>query len=928
MKQIVLYLSIVLLFPFTLKSQEKGVVDRQVDEILVQMPCENLTQLNKLMDKVLSYGSPFLVTLTEKTTPLGKGNNIAVRYTINSLARYTSNLEDKSKKQLLEEVLLKAIQTEEDYEVKVFFINQLNLIGSGESVDKLKPLLVDSQYCEPVSQLFLYIRTEKAKNAFIDALPNVEGQRLVTIVKALGDLKGKEINDKLLALVDHKEPKLQKVVYASLASIGMPESYEAFMDASKRVDFEYEENNIVGSFITYTEALGENGYLKSCRKACKSIIDHNGEPELLHNRAAAINIFAHFFPKKATKLILKEVDNKDEKFRSSILSSAQKLVDKKSVKKWIAKGESSSDAVKEDIILMLGRADEDAAVPFFIESLTSSSDHVRSAAIISLASLAREKAIPTIVQHIVEGKDIDQSKECLLCLIDYEKLNLIGESLDSSAGKSRAALIDVISAKAGDQYFEQVLSYSNDTNSDVKEAALNAMQSISRAQDLDALLLLLESVERTYVETIQKAIYRAVEDQQNMDLCVDKLLTSLAQSDDKARFVRILPKVGGEKALKEAYDLYYQSQGSLKESALEALCEWKDYTAAAALYTICEKSIEYQHNAFVGFVSLISHSNLPNDQKLLELKKIMTLAASNEQKLKVITSLGGIKTYQSLIYASTFLEESELQQAACQSIRKIALPRGGKSDGFIGEETFKILEKVRTCISGKDSNYFKISIQKYMDKMKKDGGYVSLFNGKDLSHWKGFIAPPLKVEKMNAKVLSKRQQMANIKMHNNWSVKDGAIVFRGGKGANLCSEKEYADFEMLIDWRITKNGDSGIYLRGTPQVQIWDIARVKVGAQVGSGGLYNNKKNPSKPLVVADNPVGEWNTFRIRMKGDKVTVFLNGHLVVNSVIIENYWDRSRPIFSKGAIELQAHGTDIKFRDIYVREIKNTINATH
>jgi len=123
-----------------------------------------------------------------------------------------------------------------------------------------------------------------------------------------------------------------------------------------------------------------------------------------------------------------------------------------------------------------------------------------------------------------------------------------------------------------------------------------------------------------------------------------------------------------------------------------------------------------------------------------------------------------------------------------------------------------------------------------------------------------------------------------------------------------------------VDWRITKGGDSGIYLRGTPQVQIWDPARTDVGAQVGSGGLYNNQVNRSTPLVFADNPVGEWNTFRITMIKDKVTVFLNGVKVVDNVTLENYWDRSQSIFPREAIELQAHGTDLAFRDIYVREI--------
>jgi hypothetical protein len=174
---------------------------------------------------------------------------------------------------------------------------------------------------------------------------------------------------------------------------------------------------------------------------------------------------------------------------------------------------------------------------------------------------------------------------------------------------------------------------------------------------------------------------------------------------------------------------------------------------------------------------------------------------------------------------------------------------------------------------------------------------------------------------MSQKELAAKQAEADAKAATTWSVKDNSIVFNGA-GDNLCSEKQYGDFEMIVDWRITKKGDSGIYLRGTPQIQIWDTSRVEVGAQVGSGGLYNNAKYRSTPLKVADNPVGDWNHFYIKMVGEKVTVYLNGVLVVDQVPLENYWDRKMPIFPREAIELQAHGTDLAFRDIYVREIND------
>ena len=75
------------------------------------------------------------------------------------------------------------------------------------------------------------------------------------------------------------------------------------------------------------------------------------------------------------------------------------------------------------------------------------------------------------------------------------------------------------------------------------------------------------------------------------------------------------------------------------------------------------------------------------------------------------------------------------------------------------------------------------------------------------------------------------------------------------------------------------------------------------------------------PLVKADNPVGQWNTFHIIMKGDKTTVILNGIKVVENAPLENYWDKGQPLPATGPIELQHHGNPLWFRNIYIKELK-------
>jgi len=194
-------------------------------------------------------------------------------------------------------------------------------------------------------------------------------------------------------------------------------------------------------------------------------------------------------------------------------------------------------------------------------------------------------------------------------------------------------------------------------------------------------------------------------------------------------------------------------------------------------------------------------------------------------------------------------------------------------------------------------------------------GFVALFNGKDLTGWKGLVGNPKSRAAMSPDELAAAQEKADAQMREHWKVVDGVLVF-DGKGKSLCTAKDYGDFELLVDWKILPRGDSGIYLRGSPQVQIWDFNQ----HPEGSGGLYNNKVHPSKPLKCADKPIGEWNTFRIRMVGEKVSVWLNGELVVDDVVMENYWERDKPIYPTGQIELQNHGNTLYFKNVYLKEI--------
>lgn len=209
---------------------------------------------------------------------------------------------------------------------------------------------------------------------------------------------------------------------------------------------------------------------------------------------------------------------------------------------------------------------------------------------------------------------------------------------------------------------------------------------------------------------------------------------------------------------------------------------------------------------------------------------------------------------------------------------------------------------------------------------KPPEGFTALFNGKNLSGWHGNNphgrtgAAKKGEDALKAEVAKQEKEFSD-----HWTVENEELV-NDGHGAYATTDKEYGDVEFHIDYKTVAKADSGIYMRGTPQVQIWDTTKEggkwKIGADKGSGGLWNNSKGAAgkDPLVLADKPFGEWNAFRVRQLGARTWVWFNDKLVVDGAIWENFWDRASPLPASAPIHLQTHGGEIRWRNIFAREI--------
>lgn len=376
---------------------------------------------------------------------------------------------------------------------------------------------------------------------------------------------------------------------------------------------------------------------------------------------------------------------------------------------------------------------------------------------------------------------------------------------------------------------------------------------------------------------------------------ISPFLLDAVYCSDASMSIAIIGGAAAKKYLQQAL----KKAGPTQQSAIQSALSYLSYQSPV--------------NTTKSSTSISSSVN--PTQQLLAIQDQMEKAKTPIDQRRLLNEAEKISGIGAFAFVGKYLNNADLQQQAAEIVIRQSLADRSLKGSMVND----LLQEARKKLQGEDSALLMKLSESRLQETSSEFGYVSLFNGKDLTGWKGLVANPIARKKMHPDSLAVAQVKANKSIVNDWVVKDGLLIFTG-HGENLATEKNYRNIELWVDWKITEKGDAGIYLRGSPQVQIWDTSRREVGAQVGSGGLYNNTTHPSKPLLVADNPIGTWNTFRIIMKGEKVTVYLNGVKVTDEVTLENYWDRKQPIFPEEQIELQAHGTYVAYRNIYLRNL--------
>ena len=923
----------------TAQTPSNRSVSTVIADVLAQLPAARSNVYNQSMKELMATGTEGVMQLVAMLHAPGKGDNAAVEYALSGMAYFASG--DKSLKVSMEQALLASLDATGEPETKAFIMRLLAITGSDAGIQKLAAYLTDDRLCGQAASAITSIGGESAGKSLQMTLMrrmarSPESER--SIIQALGDaLPVVEGTEALLkTMVATNDVTTKGIALKALSKTGTRQSLAELAVAAASTGYRAEITDANGANIRLIKRVYEQGDTKEAMAAAQNMLKNATKANSHPFRVAALEIL--FYNRTdALKTLKNALKDDDKAFRNAALNFASSAADKAMYADLLKSMAKAKTAEKIDVLYWIGnearcpekremlKSTETSIDKTGLQTLTQLLDdphiEVKKATTIALGAIGDPSTLPALTEQL-------KSRDTTVLAFTKETLasfpgNLfpaLTKSFSQASDGGKIVVMELLAARKANAYFTLVLDQTKSTNPDVQRVALNTLQDVASEKDVVVLCGMLETATPSSVAPLQQAVAASIASllpEKQTETITNRILQ--AGDEKKYLYYPVLAATNDPKALALINKGLDEGSNVSREAAFNALLLWKGFEVEEALYGICKNSsASFVGKAVDAYISLASDRSLTGDNRLIFLRKAMGVAKTNEQKNSILENIGQTGTFLAMLYAGKYLDDSGLKENAAQAVMQIALANAQ----FTGTMVKALLQKAAATLNNPDADYQRQAIRKHLDAMPDEVGFVSIFNGKDLTGWKGLVANPIKRAAMKPAELMREQAKADEIMRSGWAAVDGELVFNG-KGDNICTEKLYGDFEMYVDWKLDPAGhepDAGIYLRGTPQVQIWDTSRVNVGAQVGSGGLYNNQTHVSKPLMVADNKLGEWNTFYIKMVGDRVTVVFNGERVVDNIILENFWDRSLPIPAVEQIELQAHGSKVYYRDIYIREL--------
>ena len=927
MKRIFLFIALMLMPLAAVNAQDaRGrATSTIVADALAQLPAELPATYNQVMAELASTGAEGIEQLAMMLSPMAEGvNNSAVEYAVNGVASYVSK-DGAAQRDAVRAGLKAAIEKTSDNPNKAFLMTALQICATA----------ADAEFYAG------YLKDQYQGNFAARALASINGTEPV-IYKLMKNQAKNGVSKVLLAqIASYKRhfhdaepiviewlkgatPELKTQIYIALGAWGGADALKVLGAAAKEVGYTFESTDAYGSYLNLLSGHLIKHEPKLVAKEAKKMMKF---PKA-NVRLAGLDLLVQMQGVATTPLVVKALSDACREYRYGAMRLSEAYADDKTYAAVAGELAKVADVAKVDILNWLGAQHAASQIAAIAPYVASQNDDVASAAIAAASKIGGEQALAALITRMTKGEENEVVDAALIkgFLSFNGSINdEFARVMDVNAHARKISKAVLTKRRIADSASKILVWVDNGGD----DSAIPALTTNAVEKNFDKYCNLFEQG-RDASKAIIKAIQNkpAAEQAKMIQGRMDKA------GAKKHLYYPVLAATGAKEAVAPIVEGYKSSTGEAQKSAFEGLCALND---ASVLPTLLEATAnaELKDKAIARYIELTGASTLNNDQKYMNYRKALETNPALKYKNQALKALSATQNYQAMMLAAEYMDNAETAQAAANTVLEIAT----KHPEFYSAEVKALLEKVAATVNDGDAVYKRKDIEKFISENKareshsiitelsaeeKAEGFELLFDGQNMDAWTGNLEAYQPV--------------------------DGYMYVTASYGTtgNLYTKKEYADFVLRFEFCFDRDGvNNGVGIRTPMGV---DAAYHGMELQVlhHDSPIYKNLKVhqvhgsvygiiPAKRIKWG--ALGEWHTEEIRAKGDRITVIVDGEVILDGNIRKatkghnvapdgsdknpyTVDGRNHPgLFNKkGHIGFLGHGEGIKYRHVRVKEL--------
>ena len=928
MKRIFILLALMLMPFAAINAQDARNRDvaTVVADALAQLPAGEPAQYNQIMAELAGTGAQGVEMLATMLKPAAEGvKNSTIEYALNGVASYVTK-EGAAQRAAVRSGLKSAFPKVKDEPNQAFIMTVLQICATAEDADFYAAQLKHEYFGNFAARA---LATVKGTEPTVIALMQAQAENGISraLLAQIASYKAHLHDAEPILLAWAKEATAEDAVHINnaLALCGGEAAAKYLAAAAKAAGYTFETTDAYGAYLGLL-----NGHLmkhnpKAVAKAAKQLMKFE-KPNV---RLAGLDLLVQMNGKATTPLVLKAVADPCHEYRYGAMRLAEAYADDATYAAVAALMPKLNNAAKIDVINWLGANHAASQVGAICAQIANPDVEVAVEAMEAASRIGGEKALEAILAKVasIEDTNADDAKTIMetarRVLLSFNgKVNGgIVKALEGNEA-SKDLAYGVLQGRTIPEAASKVVAEAKGGNAKATAVLANVVGD----NDFNAMCDLFEAGKANTAAINKTLINKSVDEK------VAALEARIAKAGDKkALYYPLLGATGSAKVIPTLVAGYKAGD----KAAYEGMKLINDAAILAPLFEIATNDATLKDDALARYIQVTSASSLNNSLKYKNLRSAIEANPSVKVKNAALTALAATQTYQGMMFAADYMDNAETAQAAANTVLQIAT----KHPEFYSAEVKALLEKVGATVNDGDAVYKRKDIEKFIsentareshsiktelsDKEKKEG-FEMLFDGVNMDAWTGNL--------------------------DAYQPIDGSMYVTaafGGTG-NLYTKKEYADFVLRFEFCFDREGvNNGIGIR-TPMGVDAAYHGMEIQVLHHDAPIYANLNEyqvhgsvygiiPAKRIKWG--ALGEWHSEEIRIKGDRITVTVDGQVIVDGNIRtackghnvdpkggnENPYTvdhKNHPgLFNKsGHIALCGHGEGLKYRNIRVKEL--------